>query len=116
MIGKDKKQQDLDQLERFILEPKISEYFTHLWYSSLRNKYPFQYLQLLKKHRNGKKDSIELEVDDDRINVAINWLSSMRALLNKYIIVPPEDDDQNREFDMLITRLEELLLKQNKEN
>ena len=116
MIGKDKKQQDLDRLERFILEPKISEYFTHLWYSSLRNKYSFQYLQLLKKHRNAKKDPTELEVDDDMINAAINWISSMKAGLNKYIIMPPEDDDQKREFDMLITRLEELLLKQNKEN
>jgi hypothetical protein len=116
MIGKDKRQQELQRLEKFILEPKISGYITHLWFSSLRNKYPLQYLQLLQKHHQSINDQDELKKNDDSIHAAIYWINGMKASLNKFILMPPVDDDQKREFDMLINRLEELLLKQNKEN
>jgi len=116
MIGKDKRQQELERLEKFIREPKISGYVAHMWFSSLRNKYPFQYLQLLQKHRDTSKDPEELQVYEDKIFAAIYWINGMKESFNKYIIMPPEDEDQEREFDMLISRLEELLLKQNKEN
>jgi hypothetical protein len=116
MIGKDKKQQALEQLEKFILDPEVKNYFTFLWFSSLRNEYPFQYLQLLKKHRNRNNDPDIVKSFDDRIIAAIYWIENMKSGFNKYIIIPPENEDQKKEFKMLTTRLKELLLKQNKEN
>jgi hypothetical protein len=70
----------------------------------------------LLKHRDAIKDPAVLKVNEDRINAANYLINGMKSSLNKYILMPPEDDDQKREFDMLIYRLEELLLKQNKEN
>lgn len=116
MIGKDNKQKELERLEKFILGPEISEYFTFQWFNSLRNKYPFQYLLLLKKHRDGNKDPDTINNYDDKIYAASYWIENMKALFNKYILIPPEDEDQKREFEMLAKRLEELLLKQNNQN
>lgn len=116
MIGKDKRQQELERLEKFIRETKISGYVAHLWFSSLRNKYPFQYLQLLQKHRKAITDPAKLEVNEDRIYAAECWINGMKASFTKYLLMPPEDEDQKREFDMLANRLEEWLLKQNQEN
>ena len=116
MIRKDEKQQDLNRLERFVLESDIKDYVSHKWYNSLRFKYPFEYIQLLKKHKNSKNDTTATKVEEERISDAINWIWEIYIDLNKYIIEPPEEDEQKTEFVMLITRLEALLLKQNKEN
>ena len=116
MSQKDVKQQELDRLERFVLESNISDYVSHKWYSSLRTKYPFEYIQLLKKHKNSKNDPTALEVEEERISAAINWIWQVYVDLNKYIIEPPDEDEQKKEFVMLITRLEALLLNQNKKN
>ena len=115
MIGKDK-QEDLDHLRRFILEPILFGYFTHLWYGGLRTTYPFQFIQLMEEHRNFKKEPKEIKSDDHRIKEAIQLVNRLYFDFKKYIIHPPENEGQRKDFDRIINKLEDLLLKQNKEN
>ena len=115
MIGKDK-QEDLDRLTRFILEPIVFGIVSLHWYSSLRTTYPFQFIQLMEEHRNFKKEPNEIEIDDLRIKGAIKLVNRLYFDFKKYLIDPPENENQKKDLDKIINKLEDLLLKQNKEN
>src|SRR5450755_658721 len=88
MIGKTKKQEDLEHLRRFITQQEICGFVSHLWYSSLRAKYPFVFIQLMKKYRNTNKNPKAIEFDDRNLRDAIIWGNKLLVRLNKYLLEP----------------------------
>lgn len=116
MIGKEKKQENLEILKRLVTNPRIGGFGSHLWYRSLRCAYPFQFIQLMKKYRNLKKDPEAVRYDDVLISEAIVRVNNAYAVLKKYLLHPPETEEEKKDFEERVDYLEDILLKQNKEN
>ena len=116
MIDKLKKQKDLEQLQKFITQEKIKGYVSHLWYSSLRSSYPVQFIQLMKKYRITTKGAKAIEYDDELIRDAKDRVNKLYLRLSKYILELPNEEESKKDFEHLVTRLEDLLSKQNLEN
>ena len=49
-IGKKSKQEDLERLERFVKEDRVSRFVSNLWYDSLRTAYQFEFICLARKY------------------------------------------------------------------
>jgi hypothetical protein len=116
MSGKNKQQKDLEQLKRFILQPPVQDHISYLWYYSLRARYPFQYLQLMKQFRNRQKGNMAIKSDKENISEAIQWINHLYGDLSRFFLNPPENEEQERSFMKKVSFLEELLIKQSKEN
>ena len=116
MIGKDRKKQNLETLKSYISNSQIGGYTSHQWYRALRSGYPFQFLQLMKMYRNTKKDPASVRYDDILISEAIARVNSAYIVLKKYLLHPPETEEEKKDFEKWVDYLEDILLKQNKEN
>ena len=116
MIGEEQKLRDLEQLKRFILNPDIGGYISHVWYSSLRTKYPYEYIRLMKIYRNTNKSAEAVNEDERRISAAIGGINQLYEGLKKYFINPPKTDEEKKDFEKKTGFLEGLILKQALEN
>jgi hypothetical protein len=115
MIGEQHKLKDLEQLKKFVVGPVVG-YSSHLWYGTLRAKYPMQFLQLMGEHRNWCKSAPGLQFDDTLISEAIERINEAQTDLHAYILNPPQNEAQQLDLRRIIYILEEALLRQVKEN
>lgn len=116
MRNKRKQQKDLEQLKYFVLNPPVHDHVSYLWYYSLRTRYPFQYLQLMKQYRHLQKDNSVRQLDNDNIKEVVQWINRLYGDLTQYFIKPPQNEEQEKNFINKVNFLEELLLKQTREN
>lgn len=116
MSNKRKQQKDLEQLKYFVLNPPVHDHVSYLWYYSLRTRYPFQYLQLMKQYRHLQKDNSVRQLDNDNIKEVVQWINRLYGDLTQYFIKPPQNEEQEKNFINKVNFLEELLLKQTREN
>jgi hypothetical protein len=115
MIGEENKQKDLEQLKKFIIGPVVG-FVSHLWYDTLRKRYPLPFLQLMNEYRNRNKGPGGISFDDEKIREARDRIHEANADLKAYILHPPEDEEERKHLERIVLMLEEQLLKQAREN
>lgn len=116
MIGKEKKQRDLETLKKFVTAKEIHGFTSNLWYRALRTWYPFHYIQFMKNYSYKNKSPEAIDFHEKRIRNAIDRVNYSYTVLKKYLLHPPETEEEKVDFDKRVDYLEYLLLKQNKEN
>ncbi len=110
MIIGENKNKDLKVLEKFVKHPHLNGYVTHLWYGSLRSRYPYEFILYAKKYN---KTSVGYQA---LLEVAIKRVNDLYGIMSSYLINPPKTKEQKDEFDKITDVLEKLLNKQLVEN
>jgi len=109
MIGKNRGE-DLNQLENLVKREKLAGYIVHHFYYHLRSMYPLEFIYLARKHNKSSAGHLSY------IQEAKLQINKAYGLMNKYLIIPPETQEQIKEFEYVVRKLQQLLIKQNKEN
>ena len=109
MIGKNK-EKDLIQLEDLVKREKLAGHIVHHFYYHLRTMYPLEFIHLAIKYN---KTSIGHQY---YIKEAIERINKIYNKMNDYTFKYPETDEGTKELENNIKKLQQRLLKQNKEN
>lgn len=109
------KQQELNALEELVLSGCTVENTESEHLKRLSFKYPYQALQLIKKHEL-------LEVQPEGSPVVKAYIIGFcltydyRFKLQRYLVIPPKDEKEQKEFDRAVELLEDMIQKQAREN
>lgn len=109
------KQQELNTLEQLILSGGIEENAESDRLKELAFKYPYQTFQLIKKH-----ELLEVQPEASPVVkayiIGFSLTEASRWMLKRYLVFPPDNERQTKEFNRIIDILEELILRQSREN
>jgi hypothetical protein len=110
MVIGENREKDLAQLETFVKREKLAGQIAHLFYHHLRVVYPLEFIHLARKHnKSNAGHQYYIQQAKEQINRAY-------GKMNIYLITPPESEEQIKEFEYVVRKLQQLLIKQNKEN
>ena len=110
MVIGENREKDLIQLESLVQREKLAGYIVNHFYYHLRTLYPLEFIYLARKYN---KSSVGHQ---HFIQQAKEKINRAYSTMNNYLIVPPETNEQIKEFEYAIRKLHQLLIKQNKEN
>lgn len=109
------KQQDLNALEQLILSGHPEENSESDQLKDLAFKYPYQTFQLIKKHELLKVQPEASPVVKAYI-VGFSLTHAYTWYLRRYLVKPPQDEKEKKEFARITEALEDMILWQSRDN
>jgi hypothetical protein len=108
-------QQELNALEALIVSRNVIEHAERDRLKELAFKYPYQTFQLIKKH-----DVLDAQPGGSPIVqayiVGFSLTYAYQCKLKHYLVKPPQVEQEKKEFETIIEKLEEFIQRQSKEN
>jgi hypothetical protein len=109
------KQQELNDLEQLIVSRPTIENAESERLKELAFKYPYQTFQLFQKHAiiDGQPKPVPLMkayIVGFSLTHAYSWK------LKHYLVKPPQEEKDKKEFDRIIEVLEDMILRQSRDN
>lgn len=115
MIG-NTKEEHLESLEWFVKQPVIFGVVACQYFLILRRKYPYEFIHLMRQYRANKESHLKVDLADLALRYAICEVNNMYAKLNDFLIHAPTSEEQKKEFNKLVEKLQALLQKQKHDN
>lgn len=108
-------QQELDRLEQLIVNECGEEHPDSIYLKQLCCKYPYQYVQFMKKH--GRLDAPpDTGLLTKAFIVAFRLTNEYYWKLQHYLVSPPQTEEQKAIFRNVVEKLEPMIRQQTKEN
>jgi hypothetical protein len=109
------KQTHLQQLEELIKLDYVGDKEHHHFMRSVGNQYPFEFVRFMMKHRADKPRK-DKDLLDQCFPFALAMVKGMSLKFWKYLICPPRSEREQEEFEYISEKLEEMILKQARDN
>ena len=110
---KNQKQEEIEMLEEFVKLGYITGGGRTNLFDRLASAHPYEFIQFMKRHRRSEKNGTRLHNAFVATSMKVKLNES---ILQKFLVLPPQSDEETERFNKAVEMLEELLNKQTMNN